>query len=132
VNLRTTASNPARMPGFGDLPGDDSNPNSPDYDPSRDEAIDDLAQQYERDPAKRTEAADWIDGTLDGDEYAALNRWLCEFGLIDRKAVFAAERSPHVEVVIDQLHMMAGKLAELMKARLVEMAAEALAMEDAA
>lgn len=96
---------------------------------SRAGAIEELADEYEADPAKRTEAADWIDGTLDGEDYTALNRWMCEFGTIDRAAVFAAERTPNVEVVIDQLHMMAGRFAALMRARLEEMAAEALSME---
>lgn len=98
---------------------------------SRAGAIEELADEYEADPAKRTEAADWIDGTLDGDDYKALNRWMCEFGTIDRAAVFAAERTPHVDAVIDQLHMMAGRFAALMRARLEEMAADALSLEDA-
>lgn len=38
--------NYARMPGTGDLPGDSSNPNSPDYDHESDERDDERAEFY--------------------------------------------------------------------------------------
>ena len=72
-----------RMLGPGDLPGDDSNPNSPNYDASRDEAIEELVEQYLEDPAKVREADDWVAGSMDNEHYNALERALADLSLPD-------------------------------------------------
>lgn len=54
------------MPGFGDLPGDNTNPNSPDYDDSRAERRDEIRQEIERawlaNPDKLKDAAEEVIG----------------------------------------------------------------------
>src|SRR5690606_31304440 len=58
-----------RMPGFGDLPGDNNHPNSPDYDDSRAERRDEIRQEIERawldSPEKLESAAEHILGFSD-------------------------------------------------------------------
>lgn len=73
--------NYARMPGFGDLPGDDSNPNSPDYDGSLEEAVDTLAEEYARDPDMCRKADDWNDGCQSEEHYSAVERALADLWL---------------------------------------------------
>lgn len=53
-----TATNYARMLGFGDLPGDSSNPNSPDYDTTHDEAVEARVDLICSDDAERMRYAD--------------------------------------------------------------------------
>lgn len=65
--------NDQRMPGFGDLSGDSRNPNSPDYDSTRDERIAKLAQQYAEDADTRSVAASWLAGEFSGDHYEAID-----------------------------------------------------------
>lgn len=77
-----SANSYARFPGMGDLPGDSSHPNSPDYDASRDEWIGkratELAAERMADHGKLADAveqvigySDWTD-TLAGDMAAVL------------------------------------------------------------
>lgn len=66
--------------GPGDLPGDSSNPNSPDYDARFDELVDELVEQYRDDPAQVERADQWWEGTLDGDTYTAIEKAMADFG----------------------------------------------------
>jgi hypothetical protein len=75
VNARPDYS---RMPGFGDLPGDASNPNSPDYDSRRDDAIEELLCDNAWVLANTAEADDWCDGQFDGEHYSAVERALAD------------------------------------------------------
>jgi hypothetical protein len=68
----------SRMPGFGDLPGDASNPNSPDYDSRRDDAIEELLHDNAWVLVNTEEADDWCDGQFDGDHYSAVERALAD------------------------------------------------------
>lgn len=62
--------------GPGDLPGDSSNPNSPDYDARFDELVEELFARYSDDPEKVAEADDNWSGTLEGSTYEAIEREL--------------------------------------------------------
>lgn len=68
--------------GPGDLPGDNTNPNSPDYDheadEARDEAIDALLSNSSWRAAHAAEADEWCDGTFDGEHYSAVERALAD------------------------------------------------------
>lgn len=67
-----------RMPGPGDLPGDDTNSNSPDYDSRREEAVDELLHDNSWVAANTPEADDWCDGQFDGEHYSAVERALAD------------------------------------------------------
>jgi hypothetical protein len=55
------------------LIGDDgSHPNSPNYDDSREEAIDALLDDPTWVAANKAEADEWADGMLDGDQYSQM------------------------------------------------------------
>lgn len=124
MKLRTTSTNASRFPGPGDLPGDDSNPNSPNFDSSHDEAIDDLAEQWADDASKCREADDWNDGTQDGEHYAAVERALAELGGWGRAQVFGADRPAALEAALEQVYLLAQVHAKTRRERLEEMAAE--------
>lgn len=60
--------------GPGDLPGDSTHPNSPDYDNSADEARGEAIDELLNDPkwraAHKAEADSWCDGMHDGEWYS--------------------------------------------------------------
>lgn len=70
--------NYSRMPGPGDLPGDDTHQNSPDYDSRREEAVDELLRDNSWIAANTPEADEWCDGQFDGEHYSAVERALAD------------------------------------------------------
>lgn len=64
------------------LAGDGTHPNDPDYDSRNDEEMEEeaepLACKYMADPLKVEEAHEWLDGTMSGDWYSAVERAMAE------------------------------------------------------
>lgn len=86
--------------GPGDLPGDSANPNSPDYDPTadeaREEAIDALLSDANWRAAHEREAEQWTAGTFEGEHYTEVTL-----------ALDALHREGATAAVIERLHRLA-------------------------
>lgn len=103
------------MRGMGDLPGDSSHPNSPDYDDSRDEAIGELLQDRDWCRAHEAKAEEWTAGTFTGEHYTE---------------VTLALNALHVEGMTDdvmaRLHRLAKVESEALTSKLSDIAEAAV------
>lgn len=84
-----------RMPGPGDLPGDSSHPNSPDFDgraqERRTEDIDGLLSDPAWVAAHTAEADEWSDGTFDGEHYSAVERALADLAEVPAEQLVGSD-----------------------------------------
>lgn len=107
--------------GPGDLPGDSTNPNSPDYNSSRDEAIDELVADWNDDDEKRRKAEEWTAGTFGCDHYTEVALALDDL-----------HRYGATVPVLNKLHALARVESEALQEKLREMAEAEIDREDAA
>lgn len=86
--------------GPGDLPGDSKHPNSPDFDPTADEARDEAIESLLADPQWRADnernAEQWTAGTFDPEHYTEVTL-----------ALDALHREGATAAVIERLHRLA-------------------------